>query len=67
MPCVLTTDLAEAKICNDARKAYDGFIVNVPKSHVLKLDDEERPKWLPRYLRLADGSSYSRERGFLTE
>jgi hypothetical protein len=50
-----------------SERSYDGFIVNVPKSHTLKLDDEERPKWLPKYLKLADGNSYSRERGFVAE
>jgi len=67
LPCVLTTDLDKVKVLVKAHEPYDGFIVNVPKSHVLKLEDEERPKWLPKYLKLADGNSYSHERGFLTE
>jgi hypothetical protein len=34
---------------------------------VLKLEDVERPAWLPKYLHLANGDLYSRKRGFLTE
>ncbi|MGE0104540.1 MAG: CRISPR-associated helicase Cas3' [Blastocatellales bacterium] len=67
LPCVLTTDLDEVKTLVKARKPYDGFIVNVPKSHVLKSEDVERPAWLPKYLHLANGDLYSRKRGFLTE
>jgi CRISPR-associated endonuclease/helicase Cas3 len=67
LPCVLTTDQDAVKDLLDARKPYDGFIVNVPKSHIIKLSEEARPKWLPKYLNLADGNSYSRTRGFLTE
>jgi len=67
LPCVLTTDLDKVKVLVKAHEPYDGFIVSVPKSHVLKLEEEERPKWLPKYLKLADGNSYSHERGFLTE
>jgi CRISPR-associated endonuclease/helicase Cas3 len=67
LPCVLTTDLDKVRVLVKAHKPYDGFIVNVPKSHVLRLEDEERPKWLPKYLKLADGNSYKCERGFLTE
>jgi CRISPR-associated endonuclease/helicase Cas3 len=68
LPCLLTADLdAVKKDCIDAGKPYDGFIVNVPKSHVLKPEDVERPAWLPKYLGLANSDLYSRERGFLTE
>jgi CRISPR-associated endonuclease/helicase Cas3 len=66
-PCVLTTDLARVKGSLDADKPYDGFIVNVPKGHVLRLGEVERPAWLPKYLGLANGDLYSCERGFLTE
>src|SRR5262249_45226447 len=56
LPCLLTTDLdAVKKDCIDAGKPYDGFIVNVPKSHALKPEDVERPAWLPKYLGLATG------------
>ena len=53
--------------CIDARKPLDGFIVNVPKNYRLKPEDFERPAWLPKYLNLANGDLYCRERGFLTE
>jgi hypothetical protein len=64
---VLTTDLDDVKDHIDAHKPYDGFIINVPKSHVLKPEDVERPAWLPKYLNLANGDLYCRRRGFLTE
>jgi CRISPR-associated endonuclease/helicase Cas3 len=67
LPCVLTTDLEAVKASLDGRGPYDGFIVNVPKSHVLKREDVERPAWLPKYLGLANGDLYCRRRGFLTE
>ena len=67
LPCVLTCDQGEVKAKLKEHQPYDGFIVNVPKSHVLRLSDDERPRWLPKYLNLADGNSYSRTRGFLTE
>lgn len=67
LPCVLTTDLDEVKAFVKAHEPYDGFIVNVPKSHALKPEDVERPAWLPKYLGLANGDLYSRKRGFLTE
>jgi CRISPR-associated endonuclease/helicase Cas3 len=72
-PCVLTSDtpknndLAAVKACIDADKSYDGFLINVPKSHVLKPGDVERPAWLPKYLNLANGALYCKKRGFLTE
>jgi CRISPR-associated endonuclease/helicase Cas3 len=67
LPCVLTTDLDKVKPLAKERKTFDGYIVNVPKSHVLKPEDVERPAWLPKYLNLANGDLYSRKRGFLTE
>jgi CRISPR-associated endonuclease/helicase Cas3 len=67
LPCVLTTDLDEVKPLAKEHKPFDGYIVNVPKSHVLKPEDVERPAWLPKYLNLANGDLYSRKRGFLTE
>ncbi len=69
LPCVLTSNLDAVKACIGARphQPYDGFIVNVPKSHVLKPEDVERPRWLPKYLHLANGDLYCRRRGFLTE
>src|SRR5262249_19249941 len=67
LPCLLTTDFDEVKLLAKAQKPYEGFIVNVPKSHVLKLEDVERPAWLQKYLNLANGDLYSRKRGFLTE
>ena len=73
LQCVLTSglpensDVAAVKACFDAHKPYDGFIVNVPKSQVLKPEDVERPAWLPKYLHLANGDLYCRRRGFLTE
>lgn len=67
LPCVLTTDFDEVKPLVKAHKPYDGFIVSVPKSHVLKPEDVDRPAWLPKYLHLANGGLYSRERGFMTE
>src|SRR5262249_3163649 len=67
LPCVLTSDLDAVKSLDKAHKPFDGFIVNVPKSHVLKPEDVERPAWLPKYLNLANGDLYCRKRGFLTE
>ncbi|MDX2033395.1 MAG: CRISPR-associated helicase Cas3' [Blastocatellia bacterium] len=67
IPCILTTDLDEVKKCITARQPLDGFIVNVPKSYVLKVEDTERPARLPKYLGLANGDLYCRRRGFLTE
>ena len=66
-PCVLTSDLGAVKALVKAHELYDGFIVNVPKSHKLKPEDFERPAWLPKYLELANGDLYSPKRGFLTE
>ncbi len=67
LPCVLTTDLDAVKTRLDARNPYDSFIVDVPKSHVFKPEEVERPAWLPKYLSLASGDLYCRRRGFLTE
>lgn len=67
LPCVLTTDLDEVKPLVKAHKPIDGFIVNVPKSYVLKPEDVDRQAWLPKFLHLANGDLYNRKRGFLTE
>lgn len=67
VPCVLTSDLDIVKPLVKTHAPYDGFIVNVPKSHKLKPEDFERPSWLPKYLELANGDLYCRRRGFLTE
>jgi CRISPR-associated endonuclease/helicase Cas3 len=65
LACVLTSDLEAVKACLDARKPYDGFIVGVPKNHVLS--SEARPNWLPKYLNMANADRYNPRRGFQAE
>lgn len=65
LPCVLSSDKVKVEKLIKRRKAYDGFIVNVPCQFLdLKA---ERPSWLPKHLYVADGTRYRENRGFLSE
>ncbi len=70
VPCVLDSDLAEIEQLIQARKPYDGFLVNVPHKWVKAWLEagNTRPSWLPKYLNVVSGAPdrYQTHLGFIT-
>ncbi|MCA9688331.1 MAG: CRISPR-associated helicase Cas3' [Myxococcales bacterium] len=63
--CVLDCDVPRALELLAARRSLDGLCLPVPRSSVTKLEDEERPAKLPRYLGIAPSRRYDSKLGFV--
>lgn len=57
---ILDADLEQSKKLIAQRKPLDPFIVPVPKSYLL----DEKPNWLPVYVRVASAENYEQTLGF---
>jgi CRISPR-associated endonuclease/helicase Cas3 len=69
VPCVLDSDFDDLESRIQARKPYDGLLVNVPRRWVKAWIEEGnlRPAWLPKYLNVVSGKPerYQANRGFI--
>lgn len=71
-PCILSDDLDDVKKCLDEKKPIDAYVISVPNGSepdekpiwMLKND---KPSWLPKYLKIADSKFYRKHYGFLTD
>lgn len=63
--CVLDSDLATLEPLSAERDWRElhlpGYLITVPRRHAR----DDRPAWLPPYIRIAAGDRYSPDRGFL--
>jgi CRISPR-associated endonuclease/helicase Cas3 len=67
-PCVLSENLADVRKCLDDRKPIDPFIVSVPgNDDAVWIIKNDKPSWLPKYLKIADSKFYDENFGFMTE
>lgn len=58
---LLNSDLDAVKALIDQKKAYDGYVLPIPRYMAIK---ENRPNWMPRYLAIASHDYYCPKRGF---
>lgn len=71
-PCILSDDLAKVKECLDEKKPYDAFVVSVPRGgksgeEPIWIVNDEKPAWLPKYLKVADSRFYRERYGFVPD
>lgn len=71
-PSILSGDLADMKKCLDEKSSIDAFVISVPNGSkpneepiwILK---DDKPSWLPKYLKIADSKFYCKDYGFVTD
>lgn len=68
VPCILHNDLQAIKCLIDNGKPYDGFLLSAPEkcANAWLEAENNRPSWLPKYLKVVSGSQYREDRGFIT-
>lgn len=62
---VLDVDLDAIRELINRREPFDGYVLSAPRRAALASDD--RPAWLPRYLKVVSADRYDSQLGFLME
>ncbi len=71
-PCILSGDKDATKKCLDEKKPIDAFVLSVPKGgkpneEPIWIIKDDKPSWLPKYLKVADSHFYREHYGFITD
>ncbi len=71
-PCILSDDLDDVKRCLDEKKPIDAYVISVPNGNKpseepIWIVKDDKPSWLPKYLKIADSKFYRKYYGFVTD